>query len=167
MQAGRCTPTTELQVSGPGVETGTAEVGSGWLGRLVTEEGGSRGQGPTIEAEITEFDWGWSAEFVPYGAGLDPVIGAETWADLDSRSSPWLFTSVGSAARAGAADVGLSGLAGLVSGEVRSLRPGPVTGGVDSEDEDSELDSLETERRRGKEAFETESSLLPRLFLLE
>jgi hypothetical protein len=32
-------PTTELQVSGPAVEIGTAEVGSGRLAWLVTEEG--------------------------------------------------------------------------------------------------------------------------------
>jgi hypothetical protein len=49
-------PTTELQVSGPAVESGTAEVGSGWLAWLVTEEGGSRGLGPTVKAKITEFD---------------------------------------------------------------------------------------------------------------
>jgi hypothetical protein len=61
-------PSTEVQVSGPAVEIGTAEVGSGWLAWLVTEEGGSRGMGPTIEAKIIEFGWGWLVEFVSYGA---------------------------------------------------------------------------------------------------
>jgi hypothetical protein len=80
---------TELQVSGPVVEIGTAEVGSGWLAWLVTEEGGSRGLGPTIEAKIIEFGWGWSAEFVSYGAGLGPVIGAET-EEIGMSCSAWL-----------------------------------------------------------------------------
>jgi hypothetical protein len=88
VQAGRCTPPQNYKFPDLPLKL-TAEVGSGWLAWLVTEEG-SRGMGPTVEAKITEFDWGWSAEFVSYGAGLGPVIGAET-EEIGMSCSAWLY----------------------------------------------------------------------------